>query len=246
VRLSLCLPYYRNPGMLAEQYRTWADYPPEVREALEVVLVDDGSPEPAADVPRPDGLPPLRIYRVLEDIPWHQHGARNLAASEALGPWLLMTDMDHLVPGESLSALLTVLETASPKTVYTFRRLDAPDLTPTVNERGEAKPHVNTFAIAKATFWAVGGYDEDCVGYGTDSYFRKRLYAKCPAVHLKGIPIIRVPREVIPDASTRPTTPMDPRAFRDAGRRRGETQKNLMQKRGGPPKVLAFDWELVL
>jgi hypothetical protein len=52
--ITYAIPYYRNPAMLSEQYRIWAGYPEDLKEQIEIVLVDDGSPEPAIDVPRPD------------------------------------------------------------------------------------------------------------------------------------------------------------------------------------------------
>ena len=246
--LALCVPYYKNPGMLAEQYRLWAGYPEAAKAALEVVLVDDGSPSPALDVPRPDGLPALRIYRVLEDIAWHQHGARNLAAKEATAPWLLLTDMDHQLPSYTLEAILPLTQRADASSVYTFHRVDAPDLRPTMNDRGQLKPHVNSFLLTKAHYWRVGGYDEDCVGYGTDSYFRTRLKAASRMKHLSDLHLIRVPREVVPDASG--SAPgVDPREFRNRGRRQAETQRRLALKRAQgirTPTVLAFTWEQVL
>lgn len=245
--LSLCLPFYRNGDMLAEQYRIWAAYPDDLKQDVEIVLVDDGSPSPAADVLRPDGLPTLRIYRVLTDIPWHQHGARNLAAHEAEGVWLLLTDMDHVLPAASLRELLSILPSARPSDVFTFYRLDAPDLKPTVNEHGRLKPHVNTFAIRKELYWRIGGYDEDLIGYGTDGFFRKRLYAVAHARHLAGIPIIRYSREVIADASgSRPG--MDPRAFRDKGRRGDHNRRVRVRKAKTHegPAVLTFPWERIV
>lgn len=245
--LSLCLPYYKNPGMLAEQFRVWAGYPYSLKAQLEIVLVDDASPQPALDVPRPDGLPPLRIYRVLEDILWHQHGARNLAAKEAACPWLFLTDIDHVVPAKTLEKLLPLLAESRYSSVYTFGRVDAPDLLPTLDGRGEKKPHCNTFAMTKAHFWTVGGYDEDCVGYGTDSYFRRRLLTFGATTHLPKLHIIRYPREVIADANTTPPG-IDPKEFRAKSRRRQETKVRLQQKAqtGEGPKVLAFAWERVL
>jgi len=244
--LAFVMPYYRNPRMLAEQYRVWAAYPADAKAALEVVLVDDGSPEHARDVPRPDGLPALRIYRVLQDIPWHQHGARNLGAKEATAPWLLLTDMDHVVPTGTLQAVLAKLPTADVARAYTFGRLDAPHLHPTLDGNGQPKPHVNSFLLAKAWFWQVGGYDEDCVGYGTDAYFRGRLRAAGPLEALP-VPLIRYPREVIPDANTTPPG-IDPRAYRNAGRRRAETAQRLRRKvrKHLGPTVLAFPWERAL
>jgi hypothetical protein len=245
LNLSLCLPFYRNQEMLAEQYRVWSCYPEAVKAKLEIVLVDDGSPQPAVDVPRPYGLPRLRIYRALDDRPWHQHGCRNLAAKEADGPWLGMTDMDHVWPAESLERLLARLETAEDKTAFRFRRVDAPFMKPTVDGHGRPKLHVNSFAITKAHFWTLGGYDEDLIGYGTDGYFRRRLGR---FTDLRDISIIRYPREVIPDASSRPDTPMDPRVFRNAGRQSARNQVTLHRKRrtGEGPTVLAFPWERVL
>jgi hypothetical protein len=245
--LTIGIPFYQNHGMLAEQFRIWAGYPEDLKHQIEVVLVDDGSPQPAADVPRPEGLPTFSLFRVLEDRPWHQHGARNLAAWAARGPWLFLTDMDHVLPAQSLQELLAVIAISSPDAVYTFFRRDAPDLVPTLNVRGELKPHVNTFAMTKETFWRIGGYDEDAVGYGTDSYFRKRLFSGASHRHLSKISIVRYPREVIADANTSQPG-MDPRAFRNAGRRTAETRQRMVrkQRKGEKPKVLDFPWERVL
>lgn len=242
--LSFVLAYYRNPQMLAEQFRVWAGYPATLKAQIEIVLVDDGSPEPASDVPRPDGLPALRIYRVLEDRPWHQHGARNLGAHVAQGSWLFLTDMDHVLPAESLARLIPQLNY---DVIYTFHRLNAPDLAPKRDARGALHPHCNTFALSKARYWRVGGYDEDCVGYGTDGFFRKRLYADGPAVLLPDVPIVRYPREVIADASG--SAPgIDPKVWRDDARRTTENRTVLQHKaaHGLGPTTLNFPWERVL
>lgn len=245
--LTLGMPYYKNPAMLAEHYRVWAEYPEALKADVRIVLVDDGSPQPALDVPRPDGLPDYRIYRVLVDKPWHQHGARNLAATVAETPWLLLTDMDHVVPAHTMTALLALLARADRQTVYTFARVDAPHGRPTLNDHGEKKPHVNTFAIAKAHYWHIGGYDEDCLGYGTDGYFRARMKAASRMKHLEDLEIIRYPREVISDASSFQEG-LDPRAFRNAGRRTEETRRRMERKAALKlgPTTLAFPWERVL
>lgn len=240
--LSLVLPYYDNPGQLARQYARWAGYRLDLKERLEIVLVDDGSPRwPALDVARPLGLPPLRIYRVLEDRPWHQHGARNLGADQARGPWLLLTDIDHEVPEATLDALLA---RANRSLIYTFGRVDAPTMTPTVRPDGSLKPHPNSFAMTKALYWSVGGYDETFCGiYGTDGMFRKRAFAQAPEEHLPDAVLIRVPRELVPDASTT-TLP------RKQGRplRAREERRAAKQAAGEADKIvtLNFPWERVL
>lgn len=254
ILLSFCLPFYTNSLMLAEQLRVWAGYPDALKTRIEIVLVDDGSPAAAVDVPRPDGLPALRIYRVLEDRPWHQHGARNLAAHEAVGTWLFLTDMDHVLPAESLARLLGQIEQTSvdvtargdqarrltPRrnAMFTFRRLDAPNLTPKLL-KGRPHPHQNTFAVTKSDYWAAGGYAEDLCGfYGTDGYFIRTLIDRSYVVHLEDAPVIRYSRDVIADASTR--------ADRDAARRMGERGAILSRRRPGPQPVLQFPWERVL
>lgn len=198
--LTMVMPYYMNPGMLARQYELWTSYPDELKARIDVVIVDDGSPEHhAIDVSRSSGLPGLTIYRVQVDIPWNQHGARNLGAKQARGPWLFMTDMDHMLPTESLRRLLAYDDG---QRVVTFARVDAPDMLPTVRPDGTRKPHPNTFAVTKRDYWKVGGYDEAYCGiYGTDSVFTNRLFA-LGVDHREDMPIIRVPREVVPDAST--------------------------------------------
>jgi len=208
VTLSICMAYYRNAGMLAHQMAVWAGYPDDLKAQIEVLVVDDSSPEPAVDVPRPAGLPALRIGR-LSDVkdpttpPWRQDAARNRAAHDAVGEWLFLTDMDHVLPAESLRALLALINSGT-DAVYTFSRLDAPDLTPKRDARGNLHPHPNTYAMPKARYWSIGGYDEEYCGiYGTDGYWRKNLLSQTDITHLPNVPIIRFPREVIADASTR-------------------------------------------
>jgi hypothetical protein len=209
--LSLVMPYYMNPRMLAIQFATWAEYPDELKGQLEIVLVDDGSPiEAAIDVPRPPGLPPLSLYRVLEDRPWHQHGARNLGAHVAVGDWLLLTDMDHLFPAESLAAWFA--RPRLPEVAYMFPRLDWPALTPTKGRDGRRKPHPNTFAMTREMYWRVGGYDEEFCGvYGTDGLFRDRLRRHAGVRLATDCDVIRYSREWIADASTRTLARKDAR-----------------------------------
>lgn len=214
--LSLCLAYYRNAGMLAEQFRVWAAYPDDLKAQIEVLIGDDASPEAAVDVPRPDGLPALRIFR-LADVadpltpPWRQDASRNRCAHEARGAWLYLGDMDHVLPADSLRALLAQLQDGR-DVVYTFHRLDAPDLTPKRDAQGRLHPHPNTYVMRKARYWTVGGYDEEYCGiYGTDGYWRRQLLNVSTIVHLEAVPIVRYSREVIPDASTR----TDRNAFRN-------------------------------
>lgn len=243
MKVSICLAYYRNPGMLSEQFRVWAAYPEDLKRQIEVLIVDDGSPEPAHEVPRPDGLPPLVIGRFAptatpEVPPWRQDAARNWTAHLATGDWLFLSDMDHVLPADSLRALLERVGDGR-DAVYSFQRLDAPDLTPKRDKHGNLHPHPNTYAMTKTRYWALGGYDEDVLGiYGTDGYYRRKLLDQVALVHLGTIPIVRYPREVIPDASTRTN--------RDAFRDNGLVQRVLAEKKaaGRGPAVLTIPCEV--
>lgn len=240
--LTMVMPYYMNEGMLEAQYELWASYPPELKAGIDIIIVDDGSPSKHAVwvdlVPK---LPPLQIYRVVPDIPWNQHGARNLGATHAKGPWLFMTDMDHMLPAVSLAALL---DCNDEKHTITFGRVDAPDMKPTLRPDGTRKPHPNTFAVTKENYWKAGGYDEAyCGTYGTDAVFTRALFAQSPVHHREDISIVRIPREVIADASTT-TLPRKEGRPKNASRIIKEKKKAAGMEH--TPLTLNFEWERVL
>lgn len=206
--LTIVIPYYSQPAMLARQAAEWKGYP----EGIEVVVVDDGSAVPAAA----EGC---SIYRVAEDIPWHQDGARNLGAHVATGDWLLLLDIDHVLPAGAAQALLGRLPGLRPRAAFRpARRL--------VSGAHRLNPAANIWLIRREDFWRVGGYDERlCGSYGTDLEFRPRLRR-----HLRELPapvtLDVYTRDVVADAAT-------------AGLDRTVVHP---PKLAGPPKVLGFEW----
>lgn len=240
--LTLIYAYYDNPGMLERQFAAWCEYPPWYRDRVEVVIVDDASPRwPALDVPRPRGLPELSIYRVQDDIPWHQDGARNLGAHVASG-WLFMSDMDHVLPAESLVRLWR--RGHDPGVFYTFARIDAATGRHMVNDAGQPKPHPNSYAMRRELYWRAGGYDEDFCGvYGTDGAFRKQLLRVSWQQHLEDVAIVRYSRDLVPDAST---TTLDRKAYGGTPAKREAMARKEAAGRSGEILTLAFEWEKVL
>src|SRR3546814_12029804 len=99
--LSLIFPYYRNPGQLALQYAEMTRWSEKAKAQIEIVIVDDGTPEPAVDVERPAGMPALRIFRVLEHRLWFQNGGRKLAAHEDTGVLLSSPDLTLFLTTET-------------------------------------------------------------------------------------------------------------------------------------------------
>lgn len=234
--LTLIMPYYDNPTMLGRHYEEWSKWPPEIVSKLNVIIVDDGSPnEPAIGVPyRPNFV---RIYRVLEDRPWHQHGARNLGAHVAPEGWLLLTDMDHMLERAEFERLVGLLPVLAADSSYMFERIEADSRKPTITANGFPKPHPNSFLMTRELYWQVGGYDEDFCGlYGTDSFFRSRL----PNLRTLSIPLVRYWRALVADASTR-TLPR--KEGRDPDAKKKVMDKKRRQGRLNVIRTLNFPWE---
>ncbi len=240
-KLALCYKYYMNPKMLAAQYEMWASYPDELKEKIEIIVVDDGSPgTAAADVPRPDGLPELRIYRVKEDKPWHQNGATNLSAFVAQAQWLLLTDMDHMV---NHRLLRYCIEHDFKGRVFMFDRVDAPLMQPSLDKKGRPKPHPNSYLITKKFYWEVGGHDEWYCGlYGTDRLLRNRI-RQVSEIKTIDVPIIRYGREVIDDAST---TTLPRKENRNPNFLDKALARKLREMDADKILTLQFEWEQVL
>lgn len=196
-KLTLCLPYYMNAGMLKVQLRLLRELPQGLKDELAVIVVDDGSPNGDAQG-EPIGCP-LEIFKIGVDIRWNQDAARNIAAHHAESRWLLLTDIDHLVPRETFARI--VEKKLSKSVVYRFSRetLEPPGSDP---QTTPYKPHPNSWLMTRNTYERIGGYDERFAGfYGTDADFRNRA-AACAEVVLLDELLTRVPRSVIPDAST--------------------------------------------
>ena len=163
--VTYIVPFYENQVFFERQLRHWqaAAWP-----TVSHLVVDDGSPVPAqivVDVPR------LRLFRIEQDVRWNWLAARNIGAHEAEDGWLLLSDMDHVVPVGTMDDI--VYGNHNPGIIYGFSRRE---------HAGEAlAPHPNSWLMTKAMFWKVGGYDEALSGhYGTDGDWRRRCAAVAP------------------------------------------------------------------
>lgn len=198
--LTLVLPYFENAGILREHFRLWSEMDPALTGRLNVIVVDDCSPDGKQAFPVCDqqlgeyGVGSFRLYRCDSKARWNWLFARNLGVAEARTDWVLLTDIDHALPADTLAYILSAkLEREN---VYRFSREDAPDRTP-------YHPHPNSWLMTRAMYDRIGGYDERFSGYyGTDADFRERVQATARAVVLLSHPLVRYPREVIADAST--------------------------------------------
>lgn len=220
-RVTLVVPYYCNPRFFETQQKHWWDYDTDVRANLQAIVVDDGSPEPAV---RSDTMAfPLRLFRILVDRRWNWLAARNIGFHHAPDGWVLVTDMDHMVPPETMRAV--VYGQHDPEVVYAFSRMEHTGV--------PAAPHSASFLMTRAMFWRIGGYDEALSGhYGTDGDFRRRV-AKVARMELLSERLVRY--EYVEDSSTTRYKRKQPE---DAG------VKRLVEARGKGwrPKVLSFPY----
>lgn len=141
--------YHQEPLTIIHPYYGQKDIPLPVIQGVRMVIVDDGSPEPLKSLPGVD------IYRIEEDIPWNQSGARNLGFHVTDG-WILYSDIDHIVTEEVIDSIRG--RDWDRDSIYWLGR----------TENGKAiEPAYNCYFIHKSGFEKTGGYDEDFAGgYG--------------------------------------------------------------------------------
>lgn len=246
-QVTLIVPYYRNPIMLAEQVREWNSYPEQVK----VILVDDGSLEPAFpivnELANTQLMGRLSLYRVDVDIPWNRGGARNLGSTHAETEWIVHIDIDHLLMADCARALLDV--DVNPKLWYRFPRYRRgkadetrrKDKIPDDQEFGLITPHIDSYLVRKALYWKVGGYDEDysgCLGGG--SPFLKQLEERSKHDLLpKDVFLCVYTRSVVADASDHTLS----RDTSEYSRRR-----KLKERTGNvkPKNPMRFPWSKLL
>jgi hypothetical protein len=226
MELTLVYPYCNNTICLERQLQFWTQLPRELAEKIEIMIIDDGSPQPAV-VPRnfPNNLTCLRIK---EDVPWNQPGARNLGLKLAEGEWIIATDIDHLLNAEGLNRILSLDKDSG--TVYFFSRR---------REDGSSRsPHPNSFLVSRKTFWDVGGYDEDfCGHYGyDDSFLRLRFERSCRILLLREPTLIELEHGATPGLS---------RSRRHNRWLLKRKRRRLEKGKYENGRTVRFEWELV-
>lgn len=157
--LTIIMAVYGQPLMLREQFLAITAYPQHVRERLNVVVVDDCG-TPPVDVGTVTCLAQIvksaKLFRVEQDIPWNQMGARNLGVQQSSGHCLLI-DPDMVFDGAMIERMIEAAKKLARGHVvkWGLKHVSSGKLDMT---------SPNTWLIHREDFFAVGGYDEDFAG----------------------------------------------------------------------------------
>lgn len=153
-------------------------------QEVELIIVDDGS-DPPLELPSW-----VRVLRTNDHRPWTWALARNAGARQASGAYLLMTDIDYILPREAIGdavafegdrmAFRRELAVLDENGVMT-QELDVLRQYGATEERLKKlrlPHHPNSFVMKKSLFFELGGYREDLVGrpypQGEDSKFKEK------------------------------------------------------------------------
>ena len=162
IRLSYITHFYCNQDNidsvtdLLKQYET---YPAEILDVLQFVIVDDGSPVQYT-------IPQFNLniiwLKITDDIQWNQAGARNLGVLYAKSDKIIITDLDHEIPPETLRYMINRHNPG--RSFFKIYRTDKATGT-------FKKGHSNMFFMSRARFFRHFGYDEEFAGhYGAEDY----------------------------------------------------------------------------
>lgn len=167
--VTVIYPYYENPEFLRKQVDDWRKIPKILRSLVRFIVVDDGSPQCSAEnVLRRMPFSWIRLFRIDIDVRWNWLAARNIGLYHASPGWCAVTDMDHVIPVDTLLSLVTGDHDEG--VIYRFSRTGS-----------KTHPHPNSWFMTRDMYWRVGGYDETLSGhYGTDGEYRRRCAATAP------------------------------------------------------------------
>lgn len=187
MKLSIVVPVLNSHEIVRRQYLFFRRM--GLPDDVEIIYVDDGS-KPRIQYPEYENRN-FRILATHDYRPWTWAPARNAGARIAQGKYLLMTDLDYIIPIETIEAALDfngdymglrrefgVLDeegkfTQDPAVLIEYGL--SPDR---ITARGTKIPaHPNNFVIRKDLFFEMGGYREDLIGreypQGEDNFWKK-------------------------------------------------------------------------
>lgn len=171
--LTIVHPFYDDQPRLEHHLRNWLRYSPEAKDALNLVLVDDGSKEPLiawADfnkVVDDIKVKSFSIYRVIQNLKWNTPGALNLGITQAPTEWVLIMDSDCLLQPDDLDRLMDFEPDPAMFHLFHRNRISYNDHLLKAKER---QPLPCSILMTKTAFRELGGFDEDFTGERSGGY----------------------------------------------------------------------------
>lgn len=212
MRVSIVIAILNSHEIVRRQYLHFGKM--DLPDDVEIIFVDDGS-DPPLDQPN---LKNFLLHRTNDKRQWTTGIARNAGARIASGDYLLMTDIDYVIPLDAIEAARNLKEDKMcfrrefgvlteqgvlTQDVSALRQWGLTD--DRIKSRGlKIAPHPNNFAMKKDVFWSLGGYREDRMGEG---------YPKCTddgAFKIRWTKLLNSGGATIQDADLRPTLYMFP------------------------------------
>lgn len=193
MKLSLIVPVLNSHEALRRQMLYWHQSGLPTADT-EIIVMDDGSDPPLATLVSWPWQGSVRIIPTNDFRPWTWALARNAAARLAIGEYLLMFDLDHIVTRDVVEFVRKQHEAPRIHFLRHFGVLDSNGRLATdrqtleswglKDKRDRIESHHNSFAMKRDLFWKLGGYREDLIGkqypQGEDSEFYKtwKAYAE--------------------------------------------------------------------
>ncbi len=190
--ISIIIPLYNRPEELEELLHSLTTQT-KPHEAIEVIVVEDGSTITAEQVVRQYSTAPFAL-RYLTQKNGGPSSARNTGARQAEGEWLLFLDSDTILPPEYLSAVTRAIRSTEADlwggpdrghdTFTPIQKAISYSMTAfltTGGIRGGQKETVDRFyprtfnmGVRKSVFDQLGGFDTS-MRYGEDLDFSMRV-----------------------------------------------------------------------
>ena len=167
--ISCNITYYNEPHFLSWWYDTFKTLYQEGID-IELNIADDGSMRRSAEsfFDKKAPMPNMRLFRVLKDIGFNSHGARNLLMRETRTEWNMLSDIDRRYPVDTIKAIIAREPIGKLKKGVYY---------PFENIRRDKEQSVNEYVVSKTDFWKAGGYDEEFVNI----HWGDRVFIDCLA-----------------------------------------------------------------
>ncbi len=165
--ISCNITYYNEPHFLSWWYNTFKAFYEQGAD-IELNIADDGSMRQSAEsfFDKKAPMPNMRLFRVLEDIGFNSHGARNLLMKQTRTEWNMLSDIDRRYPVDTFKDIMVREPIGKLKTgaFYPFQTL-----------KREKEISLNEYVVSKTDFWNAGGYDEEFVNI----HWGDRVFIDC-------------------------------------------------------------------